>query len=190
MTYDGIVLAGGAGRRLGGRHKPAIPIGGRRLLDVALAALCGAETVVAVGPPLATAQPVRWTRESPAGGGPVAALQAALPLLGSPAVVVLAADLPFVTCAAIDELVAAHREPAAATMAVDDGGRLQPLLACYDVARLVTAVPADATGMSMRALLAVIEAAGDLRGVMLGGTPPVTWDCDTATDLIRTQELV
>ncbi|MGW0901366.1 NTP transferase domain-containing protein, partial [Streptomyces goshikiensis] len=33
MTYDAIVLAGGAARRLGGVDKPALPVGARTLLD-------------------------------------------------------------------------------------------------------------------------------------------------------------
>ena len=44
-----IVLAGGAGRRLGGADKAALDVGGRTLLERALAAVSGVPTVV-VGP--------------------------------------------------------------------------------------------------------------------------------------------
>jgi molybdopterin-guanine dinucleotide biosynthesis protein A len=188
VTYDGVVLAGGAGRRLGGRHKPAIPVGGRRLIDVALGALGGAAQIVAVGPPLPTTQPIVWTRESPPGSGPVAAIQATLPLLHEGLVVVLAADLPFVTAEAVDRLVDAQGD-AAVTMAVDDTGQEQPLLACYDVRRLAAAMPSVARDTSMRSLLRELGGLGETRRIALGGDPPATWDCDTAADLIRTEEL-
>jgi molybdopterin-guanine dinucleotide biosynthesis protein A len=189
MTYDGVVLAGGAGRRLGGRRKSAISVGGRRLLDVVVEALRGAETTIAVGPPLPSTRPVVWTCETPAGGGPVAALEAAIPLVRSSLVVVLATDLPFVTRPAVDRLVAAHGD-AAATVAVDDAGHDQPLLACYNVELLTAAMPSPAHNTSMRSLLRDIEAVGEIRRIALGGDPPVTWDCDTAADLIHVQELV
>jgi molybdopterin-guanine dinucleotide biosynthesis protein A len=188
VRYDGVVLAGGAGRRLGGISKPAIAIGGRQLLDIAVDALAGADTVVAVGAALATERPVTWTRERPVGGGPVAALCAALELIRAPVVVVLAADLPFVTAPAIDQLVAA-RGDAVAALAVDADGRDQPLVGCYDVAALRAALPDIATGASMRSVLTRLEAAGRIERRDLGGHPPVTWDCDTTADLIRAQEL-
>ena len=105
MTFDAVVLAGGQGRRLGGVRKPALDIGGRRLLDIALDAVAGAETTVVVGAALPTARTGEWIQETPAGGGPVAALAAAMPLVRSATVVVLAADLPFITAAAVDALL-------------------------------------------------------------------------------------
>jgi molybdopterin-guanine dinucleotide biosynthesis protein A len=186
--YDGVVVAGGQARRLDGVTKPAIDVGGRRLIDIAVDALTAATTVIAVGPPLATAQPVQWTREEPTGGGPVAAVAAALRLVVAPLVVVLAADLPFVTPAAVDRLVAAYE--GAGVVAVDDAGREQPLLACYRADVLRRALPDDTTGASMRSLLDRLRHTGPVVTVDLGGSPPVTWDCDTAADLARARELV
>lgn len=187
MIYDAVVLAGGQGRRLGGVSKPAIAVGGRRLIDIALDALVGAETTVVVGATLPTSRPVTWVREEPAGGGPVAALAAALPLVQSATVVVLAADLPFISAGAVEQLLR-DRADAAAAIAVDDNGRDQPLIGCYDTSRLRAAIPLDPAGASMRSLLHALEAAGPLARLELGGDPPVTWDCDTGADLIRAQE--
>lgn len=187
MRYDGVVLAGGQGRRLGGVVKPALSVGGRRLIDIALDALAGAHLTVAVGAPVPTARPVVWTREMPAGGGPVAALAAALPLVRSRHVVVLAADLPFITAAAVDRLLIARG--AAAAVAGDDDGHDQPLIACYDTAALREAMPDEPQGASMRSLLRRLEANAAITRIALGGEPPVTWDCDTAADLTRAQEL-
>lgn len=105
-----MVLAGGAARRLGGTDKPALPVGGRSLLDRVLAACAGARTTVVVGPRRPTARPVRWTREEPAGGGPLPALAAGLAALGGPpggVVLVLAADLPFLTAGTAGALACA-----------------------------------------------------------------------------------
>jgi molybdopterin-guanine dinucleotide biosynthesis protein A len=80
-SYDALVLAGGAARRLGGTDKPALAVGGRMLLDRVLAACAAARTTVVVGPRRPTARPVLWTREEPAGGGPLPALAAGLAAL-------------------------------------------------------------------------------------------------------------
>jgi molybdopterin-guanine dinucleotide biosynthesis protein A len=129
-SYDAVVLAGGAARRLGGADKPALPVGGRMLLDRVLAACAGARRTVVVGPRRPTGRPVRWTREEPAGGGPLPALAAGLAALhgddvreaagggtaeqargagrdGGGVVLVFAADLPFLTAATAAALVRA-----------------------------------------------------------------------------------
>jgi molybdopterin-guanine dinucleotide biosynthesis protein A len=137
---------------------------------------------------LPTARPVVWTCEAPPGGGPVAAIAAALSRARSSIVVVLAADLPFVTADAVERLLKA-RADAAAVIAVDTGGRDQPLLACYDSAALRAVMPAVPHGASMRSLLSSLEAGGAIRRLDLGGEPAVTWDCDTAAQLTRAQEL-
>jgi molybdopterin-guanine dinucleotide biosynthesis protein A len=137
-SYDAVVLAGGAARRLGGTDKPALAVGGRMLLDRVLAACAGADRTVVVGPRRPTALPVRWTRERPAGGGPLPALAAGLAALtgdGRPdAVVVLAADLPFLTAptvAALTEALAAAAGTCEGVLLSDPGGRDQPLAAAY-----------------------------------------------------------
>ena len=69
--YSALILAGGAGRRLGGRSKPALPVGGAPMLDRVLAAVAGAEVRIVVGPDTLTLPPgIRRTSERPAGGGP------------------------------------------------------------------------------------------------------------------------
>jgi molybdopterin-guanine dinucleotide biosynthesis protein A len=188
MSYDAVVLAGGEGRRLGRVSKPALSVGGRRLLDVALDAVAGAARTIVVGAKLPTSRLVEWAREEPIGGGPLAALAAAMPLVRSPVTVVLAADLPFITADAI-AVLRETRGDAAAAIAIDDSGRDQPLVGCYATASLRTALPADPNGASMRSLLQAIEAVGPIVRVVLAGDPPVTWDCDTPADLHRAQEL-
>jgi molybdopterin-guanine dinucleotide biosynthesis protein A len=189
-AFDGIVLAGGHGRRMGGANKAALDIGGRRLLDVALNALCDAERVIVVGQPLPMAAPVQWAREEPAGGGPVAALATGLALVDSPIVVALACDLPFVDRGHVDQLTArcAAAPPVTGAVAVDADGRDQPLLAAYDTASLRAALPTPAEGASMRTALASLERIGPVARIRLAGGRPATWDCDTPEDLDYARE--
>lgn len=189
MTFDGVIVAGGTGERLGGAHKPALRIGSRTLLDIAIDALADARRIIVVGPPMPTEVEVVWVREEPPGGGPVAALAAALSSCDAPETVVLAADLPFINASAID-MLRARRGTAIATIAVDGSGRDQPLLACYDLVGLRLALPVPADRASMRALTVRLESIGDIKRVDLGGRPAVSWDCDTAADLQRAREQV
>jgi molybdopterin-guanine dinucleotide biosynthesis protein A len=161
---------------MGGLPKPVVEVGGRRLLDVALDALQGAQQRVVVGA-VAVPEGVVLTREEPAGAGPVAALAAALPLLQQDVCVVLAADLPFVTAAHVEELVAAVRGRSA--VAVDGDGREQPLLAAYDTLALRAALPEDVEGAPMRVVLERLER----DRVQLTGEPEPWFDCDVPADL-------
>jgi molybdopterin-guanine dinucleotide biosynthesis protein A len=129
VGFDAIVLAGGSARRLGGADKAELRIGGVRLLDRVLDAVAEAERIVAVGPTRVTARPVTWTRESPPGGGPVAALAAGLAETASEVVVVLAVDLPGITVDTVRSVVSAVDHDGA--LLVDDSGRDQTLAAAY-----------------------------------------------------------
>ncbi len=136
VDYDAVVLAGGRARRLGGVDKAGLVVGGRSLLDRSLAAVADARAVVAVGPLRETAAAdVTWVREEPPGAGPLAALGAGLAALPSPVapvVVVLAADLPYVTPAVVQRLLdELARTGADAACLVDGGGQRQLLTAAY-----------------------------------------------------------
>lgn len=128
-----IVLAGGAGRRMGGADKAALRVGDVTLLDRVLAAarpLCS--RLVVVGPTRATTLPgIIFTMEERRGGGPVPAILAGMNQTGDAAVVfVLAVDLPFLTTGGLDQLLQPLRQqPAGATAAADGQGRANPLLA-------------------------------------------------------------
>lgn len=147
-SWAAVVLAGGAGRRLGGTDKPALVVGGRTLLDrsVAAAAGAGAAQVVVVGPWRDTGTPVTWTREDPPGGGPLAGLAAGLAALDLPpdALVVLAADLPRVSSALVGRLLAGLRPDVDAVAVIDASGWVQPLVAAYRTGPLRAAL--DAVG--------------------------------------------
>jgi len=163
-----VVLAGGTSRRWGGQDKTAADLVGRpvlvRVLDGAIQALTRDHpdlvAVVVADPAHAAREAIRqlwpelrWTREVPIRGGPVAGLAAGLEALrgGCGRVAVLAGDLPFAGPAiarlALD--LALDLDPALdpaldasptgtvdAVVGLDPSGRRQPLLAAYRAARL------------------------------------------------------
>ncbi len=186
--WDAVVLAGGGGLRLGGVDKPALRVGDRSLLDVALAACARARVTVVVGPQRETARDVRWTLESPPGSGPLAALAAGLAALAEPGaespdlVVVLAADLPYVDPGVARRLIAAvDADPGADGAVVVDGtGRSQPLLAAYRRASLERALDAigDPRDRPVRSLLERLHLAETIDASAAA-------DIDTPEDLAR-----
>ncbi|MFJ6747863.1 MULTISPECIES: NTP transferase domain-containing protein [unclassified Streptomyces] len=191
--HDAIVLAGGAARRLGGADKPALSVGGRPLLDRVLAACPDAAITVVVGPGRPAGRAVVHALEDPPGGGPLAALEAGLRHTTAPTVLVLSADLPFLTPATVRTLLTEATRPAAG----DDGapprdgavlrdgeGRDQPLVAAYRteplrrLLALLRAERGDLAGLPLRPLLAelALERVPD-------ATSTASFDCDTWEDI-------
>ncbi|WP_435879017.1 NTP transferase domain-containing protein [Streptomyces griseoluteus] len=191
-SYDAVVLAGGGARRLGGADKPGVQVGGRALLDRVLAACADAATTVVVADPRATTRPVRWAREEPAGGGPVAALGAGLRLTTAEYAVVLSADLPFLGADTVHRLLATLRDgDADGAMLTDDDGRDQPLVAAYRTASLRRALADLATGQGGQGVhagrggltgLPLRRLTGALRLIRLTD-PLASFDCDTWEDI-------
>ena len=175
VSFDAVILAGGAGRRLGGVDKPALEVDGVSLLDRALAAAEKAERVIVVGERRPTRRAVEWVMEDPPKGGPAAALSAGLARVQAPRVVVLAADLPFVDTATVERLLS---EPASNAVAVDGDGRAQPLLAAYETERLRSALEGDQHNRSLRDAMAGLGPAE----VPVGRAAT---DCDTWEDFER-----
>ncbi|KJY40600.1 NTP transferase domain-containing protein [Streptomyces sp. XY332] len=182
MTYDAIVLAGGAARRLGGADKPALHVGGRALLDRVLDACTDAGTTVVVGGRRPTSRPVRWTREDPPGAGPVAALDAGLRQTTAELVLVLSADLPFLDRATVRALLDSAGGDGA--LLRDPTGRDQPLVAAYRAEPLRREIALLATehgglsGLPLRALTAELDLAK-----VTDTAPLASFDCDTWDDL-------
>jgi molybdopterin-guanine dinucleotide biosynthesis protein A len=176
-SHDAVVLAGGAARRLGGVDKPALPVGGSSMLDRVLAALPHAARVVVVGPRRPTERDVTWCQERPPGGGPVAGLAAGLAEVTADTVVVLAADLPFLTPSTIDALLAAAHGHDGALL-VDDDGRDQLLVGAWRSGPLRAALPLSPAGSRLGELLGRLDVA------RVAGAPGQPWfDCDTDDDL-------
>ncbi|WP_327253898.1 NTP transferase domain-containing protein [Streptomyces sp. NBC_01244] len=188
MTYDAIVLAGGAASRLGGADKPGLLVGGRPLLDRVLDACADARTTVVVADRRQTSRPVHWAREDPPGGGPLAALDAGLRHTTAPLVLVLSADLPFLDRDTVHSLLGALDAPEQrardGALLRDPGGRDQPLVAAYRAEPLRREIALLATehgsvnGLPLRALTAELDLAP-----VTATAPLASFDCDTWDDL-------
>ncbi|MDI3402821.1 NTP transferase domain-containing protein [Streptomyces cavernicola] len=193
-SYDAVVLAGGAARRLGGADKPGVRVGGRSLLDRVLAACADAATTVVVAEPRPTSRPVLWAREEPPGGGPLAALAAGLRRTTADTVLVLSADLPFLEERTVRLLLDASAAGAAGAagevradgaLLVDAGGRDQPLVAAYRAEALrrgverLTEEHGGLGGLPLRRLTAGLT----LDRVTEPGDSRAAFDCDTWEDI-------
>lgn len=178
--FAAVVLAGGAGRRLGGVDKPGLRVGAFTLLDRALFATGTANPIVVVGPERPTERTVRWCQEEPPGGGPVAALAAGLAgLRDDIEVVVLAADLPEIGPDTVTGLrFALARNPDAdGAVLVDADGHRQWLTGVWKINALRAALPAEPAGASLQATLS---------GLTVVEVPARDWeafDVDTPDDL-------
>jgi molybdopterin-guanine dinucleotide biosynthesis protein A len=181
VRFDAVVLAGGGARRMGGIDKPALRVGSATLLDRVLLAVSDAHRVVVVGPRRRTCRPVTWVSEHPAGGGPLAALGAALPDVRSDVVAVLAADLPFLDAPTVGRLLAARGEHDGA-MLVDETGRDQLLVGVWRTGALRAAFPTQVCGGSLRQVLSRLDVVRESTPAMAGRPAPWT-DCDTPDEL-------
>jgi molybdopterin-guanine dinucleotide biosynthesis protein A len=195
--YAAMVLAGGAGRRLGGVVKASLEVGGQSLLTRVLAAVPDARPRIVVGPTkLGTNLPVdvAITTEEPPGGGPVAATAAGLSLLppGIGFVALLAADLPFLTRTAVSNL---RRVAAAPTLDgalfVDSTGHPQLLCAVWRLGSLLAKISSlrgergRLDGVALRDLTGGLRIGQipDYRRPDAESGPPPWFDCDTEADL-------
>lgn len=181
-SWGAVILAGGAGRRLGGADKPALVVNGQTLLDRVVGACAAASEIVVVGPRRHTVAEVGWAREEPPGGGPVAALAAGLPALTTaPAIVaVLAADLPLITPSLVQRLLDGLSQDVDAVAVRDADEQVQPLVAAYRREPLTAALAAlgDPRDRPFRALLPRLRLA--TIPDESGGS-----DIDTPSDLAR-----
>lgn len=183
----GVVLAGGAGRRLGGGGKAAVMLGGRPLAAWVAAALAAvADEVVVVAKLASTVPPlggVAVWREPAEPVHPLAGIAWALARAEGRDVLVAAVDLPFCAGALGAVLTAAAREEGSHAPALVVEG--QPLLGIYRA----SAGPA---------LRAAVEAARPARATVAGlgaVTVPVPdpertlFNINTPEDLARAEDL-
>ncbi len=160
----GVVLAGGASRRMGAA-KPGVELAGRPLLSYPLAALRAALAEVAVIAKADTPLPavgygVLVWREPDEPRHPLAGIVAALIAAAGRPVVVLACDMPFVTADLVRALVSAETQAPAVVARAD--GRIQPLAARYEPRALDLLRDFDPDGRTIEQVAALAPLALDV----------------------------
>jgi molybdenum cofactor guanylyltransferase len=180
----GVVLAGGAGSRLGAASKPGALLAGRPLVAYPLAALAAVCSRVAVVCKASTSLPAfegveRWD-EPDAPRHPLTGIVYALERAGEP-VLVCAADMPFVTADACRSLLTAPQKSVAVVAAAE--GVLQPVFAVYAPGALesLRAAPEDAP------LTRTVEALDPTRVAL---PPQVVASVNTPEELAEAERLL
>lgn len=135
VPLTGLVLCGGASRRMG-VEKALLVFEGETLLERAAVALATiADPVFAATGNIGRLGPLAWTEVADApssqpGAGPLAGIVAGLRAAPHPLVAVLAVDLPYADAGLLRRLAAAWRGESA-IVPIDADGRTQPLHAVY-----------------------------------------------------------
>jgi molybdopterin-guanine dinucleotide biosynthesis protein A len=156
----GVVLAGGAGRRLGGA-KATVMLAGRPLISYPLAALSAAIDDLAIVAKADSPLPDDlggaqvWT-EPDEPRHPIVGLVTALQRAEGRAIVVVAADLPLLDAGTTLALATARPAPGAVAVVARSDGRPQPLIARYEPDALEHLAAADPSA----ALTTIVEATG------------------------------
>lgn len=134
------VLAGGQGRRMGGRDKAWLPApgGAQALIErlLGLGTALGLPIVVAGGNAPAG---VHRLSDEAAGVGPIGGLCALLAYAGTRPVIALACDLPYVQAPLLARLVDAESSAAVLAPRDPESGKWQPLFARYTPERALPA---------------------------------------------------
>lgn len=189
MSFTGVVLAGGEGRRMGGPKAFLAGPDGRPLIDVALGALrtAGATSLTiaarAAAPFEATcaAHGASVVLDRSPDLGPLAGLEAALRGAPTDWVLAVACDMPRLDAALlrrIAETALAHPDASAVVPRVD--GRAEPLHAAYHRRALpVIAAALDATRLRLTDLVASLDP------VWLDLAPSASFDNWNAPDDVR-----
>jgi molybdopterin-guanine dinucleotide biosynthesis protein A len=176
-----VVLTGGESTRFGS-DKSTIEIDGEPLIIRILRTLPEGEVVV-VGPEFVqNLRNITFVQESPLGGGPVAAVAAALHLISAPEVFIIATDMPYAS--EIVELLLARPLDGEALVPIDVEGERQPLCARYQSSVLRQALDnlGDPTGKSMRSVMAEL----DIEELLVEGSMlSKLVDIDTQADYIN-----
>lgn len=135
LGVSAAILAGGRARRFGGVDKASLAVGRARIIDRQLAALSTVADdvrIVANDPSRYRDLGIRVIPDAIADAGPLGGIYSALLDAAHDRVLVIACDLPFVTAALLERLVAESRTSDEVDAVVPRSARgLEPLCALY-----------------------------------------------------------
>jgi molybdenum cofactor guanylyltransferase len=169
-----LILAGGQAARLGGAAKHALVVDGEPILARQLRVLAPRcdDVIVALAPGAAPIANVTCVHDDVAHTGPLAGIAAGLSAARAPWCFVIACDMPDITGALVDRILAA-RDPAVDAVGVRVDGLVEPLIG---VMRVATA----------RAQIARLVAAGVHKAGRLWEAPlRVAWIDDADPHALR-----
>jgi molybdopterin-guanine dinucleotide biosynthesis protein A len=165
------LIAGGRSVRMG-RDKCLVEIDGIPLWEHQLAVLSKLSTeivIVATEQPAWCPQTVRWFPDRVPDSGPLAGLEAALAASSQAQLLVLAVDLPGMTSAYLESLVAQATDTCGVVPVID--GLFQPLSAIYPRASLPTVTRhLTEPDKSLQRLVRELVADGTMKCVSVSGT--------------------
>jgi molybdopterin-guanine dinucleotide biosynthesis protein A len=172
-----VILTGGTNKRFGS-NKFEAEINGKTLLEILTSEL---DELIIVGPK--TSVDAIYVREEPAGGGPVAAIGAAMRVVDTELVAIFATDMPFAP-RILENLMSSLIEDAA--LPIDNEGFLQPLAALYKSDKLRSALSelGNLENRSLKELVAKLN----INQVPLA-EPELLFDIDTQEDLLKAIDL-
>ena len=135
LDVSAAILAGGRARRFGGADKASLPVGRARILDrqlAALSAVAGDICIVSNDPERYAGIGVRVIPDAIADAGPLGGIYTALLDAVHDRVLVIACDLPFVTAALLERLIAESDSGDEIDAVVPRSARgIEPLCALY-----------------------------------------------------------
>lgn len=153
-----LILTGGRSSRFGSDKSLAM-LKGQSLLSHLLTDLAVNIEVVIVGPTFESQlRPLKFVQEDPAGGGPVAAVDAGLAMISTEFVALVATDMPF-AATVIHELANSLESSIDGLVPIDAEGVPQTLCAIYRTSALRNALTTlgSPQGRSMRSLTALLQ---------------------------------
>ena len=185
MGVSAAILAGGRARRLGGADKASLPIGDARIIDrqlAALAAVADDVRIVANDRDRYAGLGLRVIPDAVTERGPLGGLYTALLDASHDRVLVLACDLPFVTAALLQRLVAESGTGQEIDAVVPRSARgFEPLCALY-----MTRAAAAARARLERGELQAAGLLADLRVRELGPEALAPYDGGSLFENVNT----
>ncbi len=178
VNWTGVILAGGRSQRFGGIDKTRLPLGGRTLLQRAVDALAPlTETCLVVGG--ATGHDDRVPDRYP-GAGPLGGILTALDVVQTSHLLVVAADLPFLSGSLLGELQRAGEDAAVAFVGDPDGRRALCVTVCAasapDVRQLWSQGARRLRDLEALAPCRTIDAGPDaVQGTLVNVNDPLTY---------------
>lgn len=181
------MLAGGTGRRLGGVDKASLSLEGVTLLDALIGDLGPDVPIVVAGDEQPTSRPVVFRREEPHGGGPAAGIAAAVALVRTPLVGVVAVDMPWAASVLHDALhLLRKHDTVEAAIPVDESGHHQYLCMAWRTDALQRIVM-ELGEMHDRPVKDLVHRAQVIE-LSLPADEPRLHDIDTPDDLRRARD--